>query len=149
MTAPGYCWIFGAPYRLQIQDNAGVLYTTFAEAYDNTLINRHPDFADAVLNSQCASQEMAAAWGKSVGEMYAGSTNAEGYPSNLQPALAVAVDSGIPNSANAWEIFMNRSVKPDYNPSPQWAVVPRNYNSGSNPIQLPSAPTLPRITISR
>ncbi|HKK05771.1 MAG TPA: hypothetical protein VKA50_07980, partial [Gammaproteobacteria bacterium] len=54
-----------------------------------------------------------------------------GYPSNLQPALAVAADSGIANAANAWSVFDGRTVKPgtdgtpDYNTDPQFAIVPR------------------------
>jgi hypothetical protein len=54
---------------------------------------------------------------------YASST--AGYPSNMQPALAYAVDAGLPNAAAGWAVFMSRSVKPNYGESPQFAIVPR------------------------
>ncbi len=54
---------------------------------------------------------------------YAGST--EGYPANLQPALAVAATSGITNASQAWATFANRASKPDYSQSPQFAILPR------------------------
>jgi hypothetical protein len=43
----------------------------------------------------------------------------------MQPALAVAATSGIPNAQAAWNIFIKRSVKPDYSSEPEWAIVPR------------------------
>ena len=59
------------------------------------------------------------------GEMTGYSSSALGYPSNMQPALAVAATTGLPNARAAWDAFMRRSVKPDYASAPQWAVVPR------------------------
>jgi hypothetical protein len=53
------------------------------------------------------------------------STSVAGYPSNMQPALAYAVDAGLPNAAAGWGQFMARSVKPDYGHSPQFAIIPR------------------------
>jgi hypothetical protein len=49
----------------------------------------------------------------------------EGFPSNLQPALAVAANSGIPNAKAAWRLFEARPIQPDHSSAPQWAVVPR------------------------
>ena len=148
MTAPGYCWIFGAVYRMQIQTaDTGELFTTFSEAYTNTINLRYADIATGLLNSECASQEMADLLGQKVGEMTGISHSAEGYPSNMQPALSVAVDSGISNADKAWEIFMGRTVKPDYSSDPQWAIVPRNKTvTVSN---VPSTPAKPIIQITR
>jgi hypothetical protein len=44
----------------------------------------------------------------------------------MQPALAAAATSGIPNAQEAWNIFISRPVKPDYSGEPQWDIVPRN-----------------------
>ncbi|TCS38554.1 hypothetical protein EDC30_102293 [Paucimonas lemoignei] len=142
MTAPGYCWIEGAAYFLNIRPAAGMpVYPTFAQAYAATIKNNamidddgnpitHP-LGLLYLDQPCGSQAQAdwrtAATGDTwlAGQMTGYSFSPIGYPSNMQPALAVAVNSGIPNASQAWNIFINRSVKPDYRAQPQWAIIPR------------------------
>lgn len=119
MTDPGFCWISGAAYSVNIRDDASSpLYTTFAQIYDASI-------DPAVTSTVCASDAMATALGLSVGEMTGFAYSPEGYPSNMQPALAVAVDSGIANSGAAWSVFVNQSVKPDYSSEPNFDIVPR------------------------
>ncbi len=48
-----------------------------------------------------------------------------GYPSNLRPALAVAVDARIPGAKDAWHRLMTSAVQPVYSDYPNWAVMPR------------------------
>jgi len=143
MTASGFCWIDGAAYAMALRPNATApLYNTFAEVYQATMRNSD---GSAMTNStgarylsqQCASQAMAdwrtqkdrdsgvvrSPW--AAGEMDGYATLASGYPANMQPALAVAATSGIPNAMAAWNTFISRSVKPDYSTEPQWAIVPR------------------------
>jgi hypothetical protein len=74
----------------------------------------------------CGSAEMAAALKLKVGEMTGYSSDATGYPSNMQPALAYASDALGAKGKAAWTVFMNRSVKPNYGLSPQFDIVPRN-----------------------
>ncbi len=138
---PEYCWIEGAPYRLQIRDSSGRLFTTFDALYrgnfsgafrnDDDQVFTHPQGL-RFIDQPCASQAQANFLGLAnrgvqwpVGRMagYAGST--EGYPANMQPALAVAATSGITNASQAWTTFANRASKPDYSESPQFAIVPR------------------------
>ena len=147
MTAPGYCWIDGATYALAVRPSGtSPLYTSFAEAYQATM--RGTDGTGAAiplvnstgaryLDQTCGSQAQAdwrtradldaktrrGPW--LAGEMTGYSTSPAGYPSNMQPALAAAVDAGIPQAQEAWATFMNRSAKPDYRSAPQWAIVPR------------------------
>ena len=119
ITAPGMCWIEGSIYTLNVRDSdTSPFYATMAEAYKASVTT---DF----LALPCAGSAMATSLGLKAGEMsgYSGAT--AGYPSNMQPALAAAADVlGAPGKA-AWTVFMNRSVKPDYRTSPQWAIVPR------------------------
>lgn len=144
MTAPGYCWIDGATYALEVRSTASSpLYSTFSEAYQATM--RKND-GTALINSTgakyldqpCGSQ-LQADWRTqydkdngtkrgpwSAGEMTGYATSVQGFPSNMQPALSVAATSGIPNAQAAWNIFINRPLKPDYSSAPQWAIVPRN-----------------------
>jgi hypothetical protein len=147
MTAPGYCWIDGATYALEVRPSAtAAIYATFAQAYQATMrsldangapVPRVNSTGARYLDQPCASQAQAdwmtrldmdnkvsrPPW--KAGEMTGYASSDSGYPSNMQPALAVAVDSGIEHAADAWTLFINRSVKPDYGTGPQFAIVPR------------------------
>ncbi|KRB83566.1 hypothetical protein [Duganella sp. Root198D2] len=143
MMASGYCWIDGAVYALMVRPSATSAYfTSFAEAYQATM--RNNDGSPMVnstgaryLEQPCGSQAQAN-WRTQVdkdanvwrspwlaGEMTGYATSPEGYPSNMQPALAMAAATGIPNAREAWTRFINRSVKPNYSERPQFAIVPR------------------------
>ena len=153
MTAKGYCWIDGATYALSVRPAANAaLFTTLDQAYQATM--RGTDASGAAvplvnstgaryLDQPCGSTAQAA-WRTQqdkdlhvvrspwvAGEMTGYATSQSGYPSNLQPALAAAVDAGAPNAQLAWDIFMRRSVKPDYTQAPQWAIVPQRSGTGA------------------
>ena len=121
MTAPGVCWISGASYYLLVRDSeSSPDYATFAQAYAATI-------EPAVRAQPCGSAAMGNAFDPplAAGEMSGYSDSDAGYPSNMQPALAVAVQSGIAGADQAWATFMSRSVKPTYSGSPAFAIVPR------------------------
>lgn len=119
MIAPGTCWITGAMYAMKVRDSGTApLYATVGEAWK---ASSTPEFAAL----PCAGTEMASSLKLKVGEMTGYSYSTMGYPSNMQPALAYAADAGGTAGAKAWSVFMNRSVKPDYGTSPQFAIVPR------------------------
>ncbi len=143
MMASGYCWIDGAVYTLMVRPSAtSAYYTNFADAYQATmrtstggvLVN---STGKRYLDQSCGSQAQAdwrtqldrdnqarrPAW--VAGEMTGYADFQEGYPANMQPALAVAATTGIPDAQAAWTTFSNRSVKPDYSLRPQFAIVPR------------------------
>jgi hypothetical protein len=133
MTDPGYCWILGATYALTVRPTeTSSIYSTLGEAYMATF-NKVATDGTKLTDYACGSQAMAT-WLKNndgfiyitAGEMTGYSSSATGFPSNMQPALAVAAVSGIPNAAAAWTVFSNRSVKPNYSSEPQFAIVPRN-----------------------
>ena len=143
MTAPGVCWISGAPYSLTIRDtSASTVYETFAQAYAKT-------FGADFLALPCASSEMAVAWGKkiggtpAVGDMGNISNGTAGYPANMQPALAYAVDSGIAGAAKAWALYQGRTVKQDFSTGPQFSIVPRAL--ATVPVVTPPAPVPPVV----
>ncbi len=122
MTSPDYCWIFGSIYSLNVRDDRdSPFYTTMAKVYEE---NVDPD----VRSLECGGAEMAAALDLEPGEMVGYSHSPEGYPSNLQIALAVAADSGLSGASDAWEQFDSRSVKPDRQrlaDNPCFAILPR------------------------
>jgi hypothetical protein len=123
MLDPGYCWIFASTYHLAVQDVATkAFYPTFAAMLGPTLDGAQQASAKGLA---CASPAMATALGLRPGEMVGYSSGPEGYPSNLQPALATAAESGAAGGKEAWAKFQSRAVKPDYSAEPQFAIVPR------------------------
>ncbi|MFZ6645813.1 hypothetical protein ACO0LO_08860 [Undibacterium sp. TJN25] len=119
MTDPGFCWIQGSIYSFHVTDvDGGTIYTDMGQAYRASVPSNLSSLA-------CASASMASGLGLQVGEMVGYSSAADGFPSDMQPALAYSADSGVAGGANAWKAFMARSVKPDYSTSPQFAIVPR------------------------
>ena len=119
MTGSGFCYVSGAAYSLNVRDTStSPVYTTIAQVYAASVTPELKAMA-------CGSTAMATSLGLSAGEMTGYSSGAEGYPSNLQPALAYAANVGGTDGAAAWKQFMARPVKPDYRSEPQFAIVPR------------------------
>lgn len=148
MTAPGLCWVTGAPYSLTVRD------TSASPFYDTLLQSYVHDFGAGFMALPCAGVEMAAAWagkmqytyGATPGDMGNISTGYMGYPSNMQPALAYAVDGGAPGAQTAWTLFMNRAIKPDYSLGQQFDIVPRNFVAKITPLVPPAPlPTAPPV----
>jgi len=119
MTDPSMCWINAGLYSFNIRDTStSPFYTTMEEA---SAASQAPELRALT----CNSPEMAAYLKLKVGEMTGYATSVAGYPSNMQPALAYAVDARLPNAAAGWQTFITRPVKPNYGTSPQFAIVPR------------------------
>ena len=121
-----FCWTKAATYQL-VYDGSGGVFSTIKELFDYN--NGRKFTAEAVCGSS--------------GYIGGYADQPTGYPSNLQPALAIAKDAGIPGASEAWARFEGRSVKPDYSGYPNFAVVPRNTpitgGGGSTPNNPPIA----------
>ena len=122
MVDPGFCWVLASETALVVRDSeASPYYDSFAEVYAASI-------DPAITGLTCGSPEMAGAAGVPEGAMVGYPFSPTGYPSNLRPALAAAVDAGAENSEDAWELFISRPVKPtdeDYAADPNYAIVPR------------------------
>lgn len=119
MTDTGYCWIYGSNYSVNIRDSASApFYGSIAQVYQASV-------PSSQTGLPCGSPAMAASLDLQTGEMVGYSSSNVGYPSNMQPALAYSVDAGAVGAGTAWQVFMKRSVKPDYSDGPQFAIVPR------------------------
>jgi len=119
MTDPGYCWIAGAVYAIKVSDKPdGPVYTTMSQAY----LGSNPK---ELTELPCASMKMAIQLKLQANEMIGHSSEPEGFPSNMQPALALSVQTGTPQALAAWKLFMSRANKPDYSRAPQFAIIPR------------------------
>lgn len=141
MTDPGFCWIEATAYHLLTRvDATSPVYNSFADLYAanfggesirhdvKTLV--HPNGVP-FMSQQCGSQAQAdwftTAMGRrwTLGRMSGYSDSPLGYPANMQPALAVAAVSGIPNAGQAWTTFAGRADKQNYAMGPQWNIIPR------------------------
>ncbi|MBI3900022.1 MAG: hypothetical protein HY308_17275 [Gammaproteobacteria bacterium] len=136
------CWIAAASYQLAVRPaSTGVLYQNFGEVargtFDSTTYSSWKNSVGNFIDLPCGDQQMAdflteqsriagASHRYVVGEMIGYASGAEGYPSNMQPALAASVDAKLDRANDAWSLFINRTVKPnDYGSEPQFAIVPR------------------------
>ncbi|MBI5430578.1 MAG: putative Ig domain-containing protein [Nitrosomonadales bacterium] len=131
-----FCWIDGARYNLTLRDTiASPMYSTWAAVTAGNFSGLTE--GGGYLAQGCGTPAQAT-WLSNIafytlndnlpfitGQMPRYSTSAAGYPSNMQPALAVSVDNGATNASAAWLQFQARTVKPNYSTEPQWAIVPR------------------------
>ena len=119
MTDKEFCWIKAGMYTLKLRNtSSSPFYTSLGQAYRAS--------NSAEFNAlACNSSAMAAALGTKVGEMTGYAYATTGYPSNMQPALAYAVQVSGASGAEAWRVFTGRTVKPDFGDGPQFAIIPR------------------------
>lgn len=75
------------------------------------------------------------------GAMIGYPSSATGYPSNLRPALAVAVDSGVAGAGAAWDRLITSSPQPDYSDDANFAVLPRTTAGTGVSLTLSANPT--------
>ncbi|MCF6225854.1 MAG: hypothetical protein L3J22_06060 [Xanthomonadales bacterium] len=136
-----FCWMFGGVYQLAIgvpgdKNDPANWYQNIAEVYLNNYANRQNEQGVFVKDMVCGGQVMAD-WFEEIdsyrsyyapGEMYGNAQTPVGYPSNLQPALAVAVDAGYPNADFAWQRLVSRARFPNYSSDAQFAITPRALN---------------------
>lgn len=118
-----------AVYSLRVREGKGMpFYATVDECYLNTFLpERYATPVDsperlAYLIKLQGAQTTALKQGEIIGH----SSSPLGYPSNMQPALAAAVEIGAPGALEAWTRFAARPSKPNYGAAPQFNIEPRN-----------------------
>lgn len=121
LNDPAVCIQDACIYALGVRPtSSSPFFTTLAQCFDFTL-------SAEMKAAACNSPERLALQGSKClpGDISGYPAATAGYPSNYQPALAMAVDSGYAGGDTAWAKFMARPTKPDYGTAPQFAVVPR------------------------
>jgi hypothetical protein len=146
MMDPGFCWIDAAMYSMQVRDAyEAPFYDTFDKTYrvstNAAIMVAGPCNSQARLDYINSIRPMPSN-PLLLNEMQGYSYSPMGYPSNMQPALAYAVDNGFPGAAEAWTKFSGRAVQPNYGVSPQFAIVPRNPGT-STATPVPPVTTTP------
>lgn len=131
MTDSGFCWVFATSYTLTARfQNApelgkqGCMFTTIGEFYRNSY---PPEITSLACNSPAQVKKSLELniRDAQLDTMEGYPSSQQGYPANLQPALAVSADSGIFNGIEAWQRFASRANKPDYSDYPVWNIIPR------------------------
>lgn len=136
MIAPGYCWIHGGIYVLNVRPTQNdPLYKTMAQSLAASI--------DPQINAlPCNSPERLAKMNALrtlpsdpyvLGEMTGYAYGTQGYPSILQTALAYVADTDYPDADLAWDLLDSRSVKPNYGDGPQFAIGPRAFIAPETP----------------
>lgn len=121
MTNPDYCYVMATKYYMKVMDRPHHFIASWSEAYVANLpkgLRDGPQIA-------CASDDMARVFKLHAnGEMMGDSASPGGYPAQMQPALAAAVDAGVPGAREAWTKFKNRPVQPRGGVEPKWDILP-------------------------
>jgi hypothetical protein len=126
MVNPGFCWILASSYTLRVRPAPdSVFYSDWKSVFDATWAG---DTKNALL-PECASREMANALKLSrTGEMLGAAQSPQGSVAFLQAALATAVDGRSPEADRAWKQYLAAPVRPAFEQSPEWAIVPYQGN---------------------
>lgn len=141
LTDPAVCIQDAAPYSLAVRPDANSpWFTTIGDCYKFTL----PATTQALACGSAARLALDSYKNLQPGDLGNYPDDPTGYPSQLQPGLAAAADSGNPNGLAAWRKFMARPTKPSYSVQPQFALVPRIVTEGSTPV--PTVPPTPAPT---
>jgi hypothetical protein len=128
MINPDYCYVMATKYYINVMDGPHHFFPSWADAFVGNIPKQYRDNA---RNMKCGSDDMMAAFKlHREGEMAGDSPSPGGYPAQMQPALAAAVDLGVPGATQAWEKFRSRPVQPKQGIQPQWAIVP--WSTGSS-----------------
>lgn len=128
MNSPLHGGMDAATYSLRVREaKEAPFYTSVDECLTNTFDTvryAHPVGSAkrlAYLNSIQAQPSLPLLQGQIIG--YSDST--AGYAANMQPALAAAVNVGVPGAKEAWAKFAARPRQPNYGAGPQFNIVPR------------------------
>jgi hypothetical protein len=125
------CWQMGSVYQWHVVDpakygngadrnNPATWYTTWDACYRDTMTNISAEYATQI-DVPCGSKVL----DNVTGEMAGAAASNTSIPSNAQPALAMAVDAGIPGAQAAWDVFIAHNGNPHYVGGNQYNIVPR------------------------
>lgn len=132
VSGADFCYQLATNYTLQYRDTeTSPMYTTWREVY-------FKGFGADITSKTCGTAEMSAAIGLvTPGAMSGYPAEISGYPANMQPAVAYCATYKMPQAEDAWLVFDNRPLKPNYNKGPQFAIVPRTLTVAEEPAPPP------------
>lgn len=125
LTDPGVCPEAATLYRVKLFERDGRPVGAWPDMLRAAVADRHYGLAPDLLSLPCRSQALAKALRvPKPGDFYGYPWSPQGFPANMQPALAAAVDAGVPGADKAWAVYQRRPTKQDYDGYPNWNIVP-------------------------
>jgi hypothetical protein len=130
----GMCSQLANNYNLFVCDPAKFTNRADAEASSAQLVGSWADIdartrwnevqgGDAEYAKPCGQMKLL--YAAEPGTLYGANGSPESFVANMQPALAAAVDLGIPNAVEAWAKFNAMAPAGDYSAHAQFNIVPR------------------------
>jgi hypothetical protein len=119
-SSNGYCFQAAPAYFHEMGPAPDSLYASWAELYRNN---------DNGCSAACQTTALAQCLGADPSDAFSirnGQTETAYYYSEMQPALAVAVQHGFGTLADHWRLFTAAVRRPDYASNPKFAIIPRN-----------------------
>jgi hypothetical protein len=158
LTESNYCWklastnwVFATHRGYPGDTNTGAFLTTWTD-WRRNVVYGHSESLRGTNNisgqeatlfaAACASSQMNSILGIGSGEMI-GWDGPDAYPANIQSAAAVAVEAGVPNAQQAFNVLTSRGNYPlsAYGSQPQWAVYPSTATANLPAVQISANPT--------
>ncbi len=125
MQSTNICPSFASAYRAYYLDSKGNVvpdWRTMVAIYLKTYLKSN---VGELLNLPCNNPTLLKASRVTSPKDFSGYPwSPDGFPANMQPALAAAVDSRIPGATQAWTQYQARPTKQDYSAYPNWDIVP-------------------------
>jgi hypothetical protein len=126
ITSPGICPTFATIYGVRLSQNGKPIgrwkaMVTATATGGKSRVKRY------MLTLPCDSIELKKALHlPRRGDFMGYPQSPQGFVANMQPALAAAVDLGVPGASQAWTIYQRRPTKQNYREYPNWDIIPRH-----------------------
>jgi hypothetical protein len=158
LTDSSYCWklastnwVYATHRGYPGDTNTGTFLTNWTDWRRNVVYGHDESLRGTnnisgqeanLFNAACASSQMNSILGIGSGEMI-GWDGPDAYPANIQAAAAVAVEAGVPNAQQAFNVLTSRGSYPlsAYGSQPQWAVYPSTATANLPAVQISANPT--------
>ncbi len=131
-----YCGVLAAPYQMVAAETKYGPWYDWDEIYQKTAIFELAQYSNSdrynLTSLECHSPAMMqyltdnTPYQHNEGDLYEKYKGSpENYITRMQGAIAAAVDAGVTNAEEAWEVFWNRNHMDNYTDNPKWDIVPR------------------------
>lgn len=125
LTDPNICPELASLYNVKYYYPGGRGTGPWPDMVRATVAERFFKLPPNLLSLPCNSSALARALHvRRAGDFAGYPESPQGFVAHMQPAIAAAVDAGVPGAEKAWEIYQKRPTKQDYSRYPNWDIVP-------------------------
>jgi hypothetical protein len=128
LTDPGMCPQLASLYNVKYYNRDGSAVGQWPAMVRATVSEKAFKLRSDLLSLPCRSQALSRALRTPKPGDFAGHPESpQGFVSNMQPAIAAAVDAGVAGAEKAWKIYQERPTKQNYSRYPNWDIVPARH----------------------